>query len=60
MMRGCASERGEVSLDARVRMGRRCKTDTLLDHESRECVRAKPRWLIAKAETAKLLASSGF
>ena len=28
-------ERGEVSRDARVRM-RRCKTDTLLDYESRD------------------------
>ena len=29
-------ERGGVSRDARVRM-RRCKTDTLLDYESRDC-----------------------
>jgi hypothetical protein len=30
-MRGCVAERGEVSRDARVRMGR-WETDTLLDY----------------------------
>jgi hypothetical protein len=47
-MRNCVAERGEVSRDARVRMGRR-ETDTLLDYESRDCIRAKPR--LAESES---------
>jgi hypothetical protein len=53
MMRGCVAERGEVSRDARVRMGR-CKTDTLLDCYNRDCVREKPR--LAERESIECLA----
>jgi hypothetical protein len=37
MVRGYVAERGEVSRDARVRIGRQCKTDIMLDYLNREC-----------------------
>jgi hypothetical protein len=57
-MRNFVAERGEVSRDARMRMGRR-ESDTLLDYESRDCIRAKHRLVERESRGARLVASSG-